>query len=166
MKYFVDINGARMEVSLDGEGVHAGGVVHDAHLSDVEGTPIWLLTEGDEVHRLVVKRGDARGRYTIWMEGFRYEVDAVDERTRVIRDLTGATAGPSGPAPLKAPMPGLIVRVNIAVGDTVTTGQGLVVMEAMKMENELRASAAGRVKRILAIPGQAVEKGALLVEME
>jgi len=63
-------------------------------------------------------------------------------------------------------MPGLIVRVNVEPGDRVQSGQGLVVMEAMKMENELRAQAAGTVKAVHAKPGSAVEKGALLVELE
>jgi biotin carboxyl carrier protein len=93
-------------------------------------------------------------------------VEALDERTRTIRDLSNATAGPKGPAPLVAPMPGLIVRVNVAPGDTVSAGQGLVVMEAMKMENELRAAGPGTVKAVLAVPGTAVEKGAVLVELE
>jgi pyruvate carboxylase subunit B len=62
-------------------------------------------------------------------------------------------------------MPGLVVRVSVAVGDTVSAGQGLVVVEAMKMENELRASAAGVVTAVLAVPGHVVEKGALLVEL-
>jgi pyruvate carboxylase subunit B len=63
-------------------------------------------------------------------------------------------------------MPGLIVRVQVQPGDRVQPGQGLVVMEAMKMENELRAPATATVKAIAVAPGQAVEKGALLVEME
>jgi pyruvate carboxylase subunit B len=58
------------------------------------------------------------------------------------------------------------VRVSVAEGDEVQAGQGLVVMEAMKMENELRAAAAGRVRRVLVGPGTAVEKGAVLVEMD
>ena len=65
-----------------------------------------------------------------------------------------------------APMPGLVVRVNVREGDEVRSGQGLVVMEAMKMENELRATAAGVVRRVVVAAGSAVEKGALLVEME
>ena len=73
---------------------------------------------------------------------------------------------PTGPAPLVAPMPGMIVRVNVQVGDAVQPGQGLVVMEAMKMENELRAPAAATVKAVHAQPGTAVEKGALLLELE
>jgi pyruvate carboxylase subunit B len=63
-------------------------------------------------------------------------------------------------------MPGLIVRVNVNPGDTVAQGQGLVVMEAMKMENELRAQAAGTVKSVNVKPGTAVEKGTVLGEME
>jgi len=63
-------------------------------------------------------------------------------------------------------MPGLIVRINVAVGDTVRAGQGLIVMEAMKMENELRAAAAGVVKAVRARPGTAVERGSVLVELE
>jgi pyruvate carboxylase subunit B len=63
-------------------------------------------------------------------------------------------------------MPGLIVRVNVSVGDRVEAGQGIVVMEAMKMENELRATAAGTVWSINVTSGTAVEKGALLVELD
>jgi len=60
----------------------------------------------------------------------------------------------------------MIVRINVNEGDVVKPGQGLVVMEAMKMENELRATADGAVRRVLVAPGTAVEKGALLLEME
>jgi pyruvate carboxylase subunit B len=63
-------------------------------------------------------------------------------------------------------MPGMIVRVNVEVGARVHPGQGLVVMEAMKMENELRALAEATVKAVHAQPGAAVEKGALLIELE
>jgi pyruvate carboxylase subunit B len=98
--------------------------------------------------------------------GYRMEVEALDERTRAIRELTARHGAASGPAPLVAPMPGLVVRVNVSVGDVVQPGQGLVVMEAMKMENELRASAAGTVTAVRVVAGSAVEKGAVLVEVE
>ena len=114
----------------------------------------------------MVRSGGTRGRYTIWVDGFRHEVEALDERMRAIRELAGASAGPVGPAPLVAPMPGMIVRVNVQIGDQVQPGQGLVVMEAMKMENELRAQSSATVKAVLAQPGSAVEKGALLIELE
>ena len=166
MKYIVDVNGERVEVVLDADGATVGDATVAARVDDVAGTPVKTVTLGDEVHRVVVRRGEGRGRYTLWIDGHRYEIDAVDERAHAIRELADAAAGPSGPAPLKAPMPGLVVRVNVAPGDTVAAGQGLVVIEAMKMENELRAAAAGRVKAVHASVGQAVEKGTLLVEME
>ena len=155
-----------VEVELDGDVVTVNGVASVAHSSDVEGTPVRMVTIGDEVHRVVARKGATRGRFTLWLDGFRYEVEALDERTRAIRELSGAGKEATGPAPLIAPMPGMIVRVAVQVGDTVEPGQSLVVMEAMKMENELRATSAGKVKAILAHPGTAVEKGAVLLELE
>ena len=63
-------------------------------------------------------------------------------------------------------MPGLIVRTEVGVGDRVRKGQGVVVMEAMKMENELKAEADGVVSRVMVEDGTAVEKGAVLAEFE
>lgn len=166
MKYIVTVNGADREVDVEGASVQVDGSSYEARVVDVEGTPLWMVTLGDEVHRVVARRGARRGQFTFWLDGHRFEADALDERTRAIRELSGAAAGPSGPAPLVAPMPGLIVRVNVAEGDQVQAGQGLVVMEAMKMENELRAQAGGTVKRVACAPGAAVEKGAVLIELE
>jgi biotin carboxyl carrier protein len=72
----------------------------------------------------------------------------------------------SGPAAVRAPMPGRVVRVLVAVGDRVTAGQGLVVVEAMKMENELRSPKDGIVKDVKAQTGTAVDAGAVLVVVE
>lgn len=66
---------------------------------------------------------------------------------------------------LEAPMPGRIVKLLVAEGDTVEKGQGLLIVEAMKMENELKAPASARVERILVTEGQGVEKGARLIEL-
>ena len=74
--------------------------------------------------------------------------------------------GAHGPAKVQAPMPGKVVRVLVLPNQEVTAGQGLLVMEAMKMENELRAPRAGIVREIKAVEGQAVETGALLVIVE
>ena len=165
MKYIVQLDDRRIEVELDGDGIRVDGVAVRAHLADVPGTPVRLLTLGDEVHRVVARRTSSKGRYTLRVDGYRFDVEALDERTRTIRDLSAATATASGPAPLVAPMPGLVVRVNVQAGDTVVAGQPLVVMEAMKMENELRSPAAGTVKAVVVQPGTAVEKGATLVEL-
>jgi pyruvate carboxylase subunit B len=167
VRYIVQLNAERKAVTIDTEGVgYEGGAPLPAEFSDIEGSPIRMLKIDTRVYRVVVQRRQGRGRYTLWIDGYRFEAEALDERTRAIRDVSAAAAGPSGPAPVRAPMPGLIVRVNVKVGDTVQAGQGIVVMEAMKMENELRATAAGIVKSVDVAPGTAVEKGALLVALE
>jgi pyruvate carboxylase subunit B len=166
MKYFVRIGDEDHEVVLDGEGIHVDGALVTASVSPADQTPVRTVSIGREIHRVVVRRGSDRGSYTLWLDGYRFDVEALDERARVIRELSRTSSAPTGPAPLVAPMPGLIVRVAVKPGDDVRAGQGLVVMEAMKMENELRAVAAGRVKTVQAQPGMAVEKGALLVELE
>jgi pyruvate carboxylase subunit B len=166
VKYVVEIAGKTVDVDIDGDKVRVDGQEVAARISDLPGTPIVLLTIEDSVYRVAASRGRSKGRYALVSDGRRYEAEALDERTRAIRELSAATAGPSGPAPLIAPMPGLIVRINVSQGDQVRAGQGLVVMEAMKMENELRAVAAGTVKAIRVTPGTAVERGATLVELE
>jgi len=166
MKYFVDVNGERLEVDLDAEGVRIAGRTVRAHLANVEGTPFHLLSIDDSVQRVVVREGAARGRYVLWIGGYRFDVEALDERSHAIRALTAASSAPKGPAALVAPMPGLVVRVHVREGESVQAGQGLVVMEAMKMENELRTTTAGRVRAVRIAAGAVVEKGAVLIELE
>ena len=166
MRYVVQLNEERKSVAIESDGIlyETEPAVH-ADLSDIEGSPVRMVKIGTNVYRVVVQKRQGRGRYTLWVDGYRFETEALDERTRAIRDLSAASAGPVGPAPIVAPMPGLIVRVSVKVGDKVEAGQGIVVMEAMKMENELRATAAGVVKSVEVAAGTAVEKGALLVAL-
>ena len=167
MKYSVTVNGNDVELELEGDHVRMGARSARARLVDSgTGGNERMLIIGSAVHRVQVRPGANRGQYTLWIDGERFDVEALDERMRAIRSLAAATAKPTGPAPLIAPMPGMIVRVHVAEGDAVHPGQGLVVMEAMKMENELRASSAGTVRRILVTPGTAVEKGIVLLELE
>jgi len=166
VKYSVDVNGARHDVRVDEH--HASMELDESTIATLDasdGTPIRVMRIGDRVIRVAYRRGESRGSYVFDIDGYRYAVEALDERTRTIRDMTARSAAAAGPAPLKAPMPGLVVRIHVAVGDTVQAGQGLVVMEAMKMENELRTTAAGTVKAIHVTPGTAVEKGTPLIEL-
>jgi pyruvate carboxylase subunit B len=95
--------------------------------------------------------------------GERIEVEAVDERTRQIQALTGRKPGGPAGGVVRAPMPGLVVRVEVAEGQRIAAGAALVVVEAMKMENELRATRPGVVAKVHVAAGTAVEKGAPLV---
>jgi biotin carboxyl carrier protein len=98
------------------------------------------------------------------------EVKIENERERIIRERF-QVAGPtgtvrSGIVVIRAPMPGLVRALKVSVGDPVERTTTVLVLEAMKMENSILASAAGRVKRVLATESTSVEKNAPLLEIE
>jgi biotin carboxyl carrier protein len=166
MMYVVEVNGRRLAVEIGAGEAIVDGVKYSVSIQAVAGTPVRIVGVNDAVHRVVLRERVARGRYRMWLDGHRYDAEALDSRARAIRDMQASVAKPAGPAPLRAPMPGLIVQLRVQVGDTVVAGAGLVVMEAMKMENELRTVSAGKVRAVHVTVGAAVEKGALLVELE
>jgi biotin carboxyl carrier protein len=98
------------------------------------------------------------------INGHRYGFEVEDPRSLQGRRGVGGTA--QGPRPVKAPMPGRVVRLLVEVGDEVVEGQGVVVIEAMKMQNELKASKAGRVARVGVLVGDTVGSGDVLVVIE
>lgn len=164
MRYYVTVGETQHEVELRDTDVIIDGEVVTAEMRHVAGTMLRRLTVNGAAYRVVATSAEARGEWQLQLNGEQVEVAVVDERTRAIRALTAHSAGPQGPKPVKAPMPGMIVRVEVEVGQQIKAGQGVVIIEAMKMENELKADAPGVVSRILAQPGTAVEKGAVLVE--
>lgn len=166
MRFLVDVNGARHAIVTDIATATVDGAGDAATLDVTSGTPVRTLRIGDRVVRVVVHAREGKGRYALDIDGHRYNVEALGERARAIQELAARSAPPAGPAPVVAPMPGLVVRVNVAVGDMVVAGQGVLVMEAMKMENELRASAAATVKSVRVTQGTAVEKGTVLIDLE
>jgi pyruvate carboxylase subunit B len=165
VKYIVTVAGRTLEVEVDGDQVTVDGRTVTATLTGVPGTPLrHLLVDGRPVALAVDSPG--RGVWGLTRAGERWEVEVIDERARHIRSLTGASDRSRGAGVLRAPMPGLVVRVQAESGQTVAAGAGIVVLEAMKMENELRTTAAGVVKAVHARAGETVEKGQILVEFE
>lgn len=164
MKYLVTLGGREIEVEVDGDQVTIAGSTRRATLRAVAGTPSrQLLVDGRPT--VLTVRSPARGQWTLGFGGDRWDAEVVDERTRHIRSLTAGSNAARGPATLRAPMPGLVVRVLVEPGQEVATGAGIVVLEAMKMENELKAAAAGVVAAVRVGAGEPVEKGQVLVEL-
>ena len=110
-----------------------------------------------------VRVQDATEGYSVAVGGRNYEVVIRDPRRRSRRDGAWQAAGPRA---IRAPMPGKIVRVKVAVGDTVEEGDGLIVVEAMKMQNELKAPKDGTVSAVEVEEGDSVAAGAVLVVVE
>ena len=165
MKYAVLVDGQVIEVEVDGDRVAVAGEIHTATLGAIPGTPLRQLVLNGRPSTLVVE-SLGRGRWALVPGGERWEVEVLDERTRHIRRLTASVDRPLVAPALKAPMPGLVLRVQVAAGQHVQAGAGLVVLEAMKMENELKAPMAAVVKILRVRPGEAVEKGQILLEFD
>jgi len=163
VRFHVTIADQALTVDIDGDRVMVDGEVCHATLRVLPGTPLrQLLLDGRPATLAVEALG--HGRWMLVSSGERWEAEVLDERTRHIRGLAAEANQRPVAEVLRAPMPGLVVRVYAKPGESVEAGSGLVVLEAMKMENELKAAAAGVVKRIRVAPGEAVEKGQVLVE--
>lgn len=164
MKYFVSVGARDLVVEIDGSSVHVDGQAMSAALEHVPGTPEVRLTMAGTTSTVAIA-GDDGTHWLLVDHGAVRDVAVEDERGRHIRLLAGPGRAIDGQAVLKAPMPGLVLRVLVDVGELVVAGTALLSLEAMKMENELKATGPGVVATILVTPGQAVEKGQLLLEI-
>jgi biotin carboxyl carrier protein len=106
------------------------------------------------------------GTYQVLMNNNLSDVRVTSERDRLLRRYASSTGDSHRRLEIHAPMPALVVRVEVQVGDQVRSGQGLLILEAMKMENEIKAHQSGRVKEVLVEKGATVEKGQLLMLLE
>lgn len=106
------------------------------------------------------------GRLAVRVRGRVVRLEMLEHRRKKMKDAATALFTQSGVVHVKSPMPGKILRYLVEVGNSVEEGQGLVVVEAMKMENELQAPKAGVVKTISSSPGTAVDGGTLLMVIE
>lgn len=164
MRYYVTVDDQEYEVDLRAEVPLVDGEPVEAELGQVPGTPVRHLVLDGRSYGLVARRTES-GAWDLHMEGARFELEVVDERTRAIRAMTGQDAAGSGPSAIRAPMPGLVTRVDVEEGDPVTAGQTVAIIEAMKMENDLKADSDGVVMNIKTRAGEPVEKGAVIMEL-
>ncbi len=103
--------------------------------------------------------------YVVRINGTQYTVHIADHYERLVQQLGLSVGGQQKMNTVKAPMPGLVLQILVAPGQTVQKGDPLLLLEAMKMENVIKAAGEGQVKTIAVAQGAAVEKGQLLVEM-
>ena len=155
-------------VMLDGQPERANLIAGDpphARLEAPDGVHDILLADLPDPRRAAA----GVRRFEVVVDGWRFEVDVESEtRARLRRRASGARgdAARGGPVELRAIIPGRVVSVDVAEGDTVDAGGRLLVVEAMKMQNELRSPRSGTVGRVSVGPGQTVELGDLLLVVE
>ncbi|MDH3297670.1 MAG: hypothetical protein OEM96_05270 [Gemmatimonadota bacterium] len=164
MKYHADAGGGERLVEVAPDEVTLDGIREPCHVE--------VLSPGERIlvrFRDRTARGYARRSQKGWelnLGGRVFEVRVDDERAHRIRELAAVAAPVAGGSTLRAPMPGLIVRIAVAVGQNVRAGESLVVMEAMKMENELRADSAGIVTCVHVAEGATVDRDDPLIAVE
>ncbi|MGO4879573.1 MAG: biotin/lipoyl-containing protein [Bryobacteraceae bacterium] len=151
MKVSVSIGGRAHEIDLDRTG---------AQIATVEPGVYSILMDGRSYEARIEQTGSS---IVVFIGGHRFEAEIHDPR-RWSRQAQ--RQGAEGRLNVAAPMPGKIVRLLVAAGDTVAAGQGLLVMEAMKMQNEMKSPKAGRVVSLTAREGATVAAGEVLAAIE
>ncbi len=162
MIYSIDFKGRRYRVEIVPEGVVIDGKSYRTSLHRFDDSPSQVLElEGQRVPVVIEPDGDRKWIVSIF--GDRREAEVIDERLARARRASAGSSPPRALRPLLAPMPGLVVAVPVGAGEEVSEGASLVVLEAMKMENDLKAQGRAIVERVHVQPGQPVEKGDLLI---
>jgi biotin carboxyl carrier protein len=172
LRYFVTIAGASVEVELgpSRDGRTSARIVRGAdqstehllELQPIEGLSRVALELDGSCHDVLFEE-DARGVH-VTIDGERHAVVIEDERQRAAHLAAGSV--PRGPVTVRAAMPGILRAVLVKAGEGVVAGQPLVILEAMKMENEVRAEHAGVVREVKVAAGTPVECGAALLVID
>jgi biotin carboxyl carrier protein len=162
MKYQTTVNGKKFDIEINQDGeVFLNGEKREVDFVSLGETLYSVITDA-ESHEVLVD--DKPGtEFDVQMRGRLYTVGVLDERALLLASRRGSEYSDSGEVSIKAPMPGLVVLVPVAEGDEVEKGQTLVVLESMKMQNELKAPRNGVVQRVGVQPGQSVEQNKVLV---
>ena len=157
-------SGERVQVDRDGEPLSGArsAIAATASTRRAPGSISTLLIDGRQ-HEVAVRQ-QQRGSYRVSSTDWHADVEVIDPLTHLARQSRGSQDG-SRPGEVTAYMPGRVVTVLVAEGETVDVGQGLVVLEAMKMENEIQAPHQATIKRLRVQAGQTVEAGDVLVEL-
>jgi biotin carboxyl carrier protein len=177
MAYSSNVNGQSYQVEIASESnplqISLDGEKHTLDYQKVGG--LALATHGGHYSILIagcsydlfaqnISRAGEKGSqtYEILLGGQRFEVKVEDERTRLLGNLSSTTNNASE-AKIEAPMPGLVIGLPFEAGEMVNEGQTVVVLEAMKMENDLTAPISGQIKEVHVSKGQSVDQGELLM---
>src|SRR5512142_1879690 len=162
MNYITSVGDQEYNIEvLDKRHISVNGKVMQVDFESISGQPVYsLLIDGKSFEAFVSPDEDA---WQVLLLGRQYPVKVEDAREKRLRVAAGGGAEGSGDFQLKAPMPGLIVTVPVQENQDVEKGQVLLILESMKMQNELRSPRAGKISRIRVKPGETVEQRQVLL---
>jgi biotin carboxyl carrier protein len=164
VKYFSRVGQNEYEIEIIDGKVFVDGEAVDLDLRQSGAPELYSLLYNGRSFEILIEA--ERFNYGVTLRGERFDVQVEDERTRRLNVGRKMVSLPEGELAIQAPIPGLVVRVLVEVGQTVTDEQPLVLLEAMKMENEIRTVRGGVVKQIACVAGQRVEQNSVLIVLE
>ncbi len=162
MKYFATIDDQTFEIEINQQGeLCIDGDCEVVDFQSISGSSVYSLLLGNASYEALVEARD--DYYEVLVQGTLYRISVQDERMRRLSSAAQGFAPPTGEIAIKAPMPGLVVAVPVGAGQEIKEGEVLVILESMKMENELKAPRAGVVSQVRVQSGQSVEQHETLV---
>jgi biotin carboxyl carrier protein len=165
MKYLTTVNEVEYEVELmEDSKVRVNDRVYQVDFSDIDGGQAFSILVNGQSFEAFLTQEEEDGLQVI-IHGIRYATEVIDEHEKLLRQVGGDAGSGSGVFELPAPMPGMVVKVPVAVGDLVAKGDVLVILESMKMQNELKSPQDGIVTVVNVMDGDSVEKRDVMVAL-
>jgi acetyl/propionyl-CoA carboxylase alpha subunit len=164
MKYVTNINGKEFIVEVvDEKHIIVNGQKMEVDFASVSGQPVYSIIIGGKSYEAYVNPGDEN--WEVLLRGHFFPAKVEDEREKRLRAAGGGKAAEGGEYHLRAPMPGLVVAVTVSEGQKVEKGQVLVILESMKMQNELKSPKEGMISRVKVKVGDRVEQKTTMVSV-
>lgn len=165
MKYVTSVDGKEYAIEIvDERHIRIGDKLLAVDFESVSGQPVFSLIVDGKSYESFVYQGEED--WEVQLRGRQFQVKVEDEREKRLRTAAGGDVAEGGEFHLKAPMPGLVVAVPVEEGQQVTKGQVLLILESMKMQNELKAPRDGVVDRIRVKAGESVEQKQTLLSVQ
>ena len=159
MKYMTFVNGKEYVIDIDRENeVLVNGEPHVIDFHNLSARGLVSLLLNNHSYEGVVEENDG-DMWDVLLRGELYEVKVQDERSYRLAKMRGVLAEDSNEAVIKSPMPGIIVAVPAVVGEPIKKGDTVIILESMKMENELKSPIDGVLTKVMVEAGDSVEKG-------
>ena len=164
MRYIATVEDKQFIVEIiDEKHVSVDGKVYEVDFESVSGQPVYSLIVDGKSHEGYVAQAD--DNWQVLLRGRLFPITVEDEREKRLRSAAGGGVAETGEFHLRAPMPGLVVAIPVEEGQSIQKGQVLVILESMKMQNELKAPRDGTVGRIRVKPGETVEQKQTLLSV-
>jgi biotin carboxyl carrier protein len=164
MKYITTIEGQDFEIEvIDERHIRIGDRLLEVDFESVSGQPVFSLLVNGRSYESFVYPGEED--WQVLLRGRQYQVKVEDEREKRLHAAAGGAVAEAGEYHLKAPMPGLVVSVPVSDGQEIQKGQVLVILESMKMQNELKSPRTGTVGRVRVKAGESVEQKQTLLSL-